>query len=267
MSPTIEEPIVHPSTPVPAGYTFIRKGNVYITKNCRKLTHEACQTVYVVQEHSRGKKKGLVLGIRVPTRIWHVVRQLNAETKEDRADAVRRKDEKVEEVVRTEIERAFPKVPSQEVGEIVRHTLVKRSGRVGRVVGKGGGNGDDGLGLEKVVELAVRAHVRHKCTGYDGLLRRGVAREDARKQVKGDIEDVVQKWGGRVWEGSPEAREKKRKTHARKTRPSARNGGKKSSCRSMKAGKRQNALPRRRSLRLEQMQRSDGDEVVIIEID
>ncbi|OJD21096.1 hypothetical protein ACJ73_07567 [Blastomyces percursus] len=32
----------------PRGYVFVPKGDVYITRNCRSLSHEAKQTVYTV---------------------------------------------------------------------------------------------------------------------------------------------------------------------------------------------------------------------------
>ncbi|KLJ11770.1 hypothetical protein EMPG_13075, partial [Blastomyces silverae] len=32
----------------PPGYVFVPKGDVYITRNCRSLSHEAKQTVYTV---------------------------------------------------------------------------------------------------------------------------------------------------------------------------------------------------------------------------
>lgn len=34
--------------PLPAGYVFVPKGDVYITRHCRSQTKEAQQVVYVV---------------------------------------------------------------------------------------------------------------------------------------------------------------------------------------------------------------------------
>ena len=54
---------------MPKGYRFVPKGNVYITKNCRKNTQAANKTVYVVVE-SLNTKRVKTLGIRVPADIY-----------------------------------------------------------------------------------------------------------------------------------------------------------------------------------------------------
>ena len=50
---------------------------------------------------------------------------------------------------------------------------------------------------EDAVRLAVIAHVRHVETDYDTLLGRGVDRFDARRRVRGRIEEVLDEWGSR----------------------------------------------------------------------
>ncbi|KAI0875289.1 hypothetical protein GGS24DRAFT_456214 [Hypoxylon argillaceum] len=40
------EPVVRASSPLPPGYKFLPKGNVYMTRHCRQQTHLAHQTVY-----------------------------------------------------------------------------------------------------------------------------------------------------------------------------------------------------------------------------
>jgi hypothetical protein len=49
--------------------------------------------------------------------------------------------------------------------------------------------------LAKKVTLAVIAHIRHKHTEYDALLRDGEAREKARKLTWKKIEGVMKEWG------------------------------------------------------------------------
>jgi hypothetical protein len=44
------------------------------------------------------------------------------------------------------------------------------------------------------VRLAVVASVRHQDTGYDQLLMSGVARADAREQVRPDVDRVLGTW-------------------------------------------------------------------------
>ncbi|KAK5954715.1 hypothetical protein OHC33_004439 [Knufia fluminis] len=184
--PPTHEPILTVSrsgkVTLPNEYALVRKGNVYITKNCRKLTQEAGQTVYTIQSATKTS-----IGIAVPTSIYAQVQKLNDETSADRAAAVAKKDATVKDAFEVELLRLFPKAPIANVDLIVRHTLKKRSGRVGRTTK---------LDLDKVVILAVRAHIRHKLTEYDALLRSGVDREQARKDVQRTIDDVAREWRG-----------------------------------------------------------------------
>lgn len=46
----------------------------------------------------------------------------------------------------------------------------------------------------KAVDLAVRAHIRHRETSYDRLLNRGVERLAARNQVAAELDEVEALW-------------------------------------------------------------------------
>ncbi|OAA63526.1 hypothetical protein SPI_03689 [Niveomyces insectorum RCEF 264] len=73
-----DEPLVSFRTPMPPGYCFVRKGNVYITAHCRKATKAAGQTVYVVtngggdgddarpRPTNDARRPHVVLGLRCP---------------------------------------------------------------------------------------------------------------------------------------------------------------------------------------------------------
>lgn len=176
-----EELIVDMLSRVPDGYSFVRSGNVYITKNCRNLTHQAGQTVYVVRDSEKKRNCGL----RVPKHIYKSVLKLHAETKDQRKEVVQKKDSAREKKVRLEISKMFPRIPQERIQKILKHMLVKRSGRVGR---------SKDVPLRQMAELAVKAHIRHKDTEYDELLRKGITREQARSQVKTRIDEVVKSW-------------------------------------------------------------------------
>lgn len=165
---------------LPNGYKFIRAGNVSITRHCRKLTHEAGRTVYVVHD---AKKRAC--GIQVPTKIWREVDRLNIETRDQRRETVKKKDAALEDKVRIELLKRFPKTPQDHVQQIVSHMLIKRSGRVGR---------STNITISEMVDLGIRAHVRHKWTDYDALLAQGLDREKAREQVRDDIDKVLKAW-------------------------------------------------------------------------
>ena len=81
----------------------------------------------------------------------------------------------------------FPKVPGDVVNELVRHATAKRSGRVGRT---------GLLDPDERVRLAVNAHIRHRHTEYDQLLRDGAIREDARAAIRGKAAGVEKEWAG-----------------------------------------------------------------------
>ena len=46
------------------------------------------------------------------------------------------------------------------------------------------------------IELALRAHVRHRHTRYDELLAQGLDRADARASVRAAVDEVVERWRG-----------------------------------------------------------------------
>ncbi|KAK5079500.1 hypothetical protein LTR70_009459 [Exophiala xenobiotica] len=182
------EPIISASNSsklnLPQGYIFVRKGNVYITKHSRKSTHEAGQKVFIVQSATKAQ-----LGIAVPSSIYRQIQKLDKETSATRATAVAKKDAVVKDAFENELQRLFPHAPKDNVDLVLKHTLKKRSGRVGRTTK---------LELGKVVTLAVRAHIRHKLTDYDALLGRGVDREQARKEVQSAIDQIARDWSGKV---------------------------------------------------------------------
>jgi len=119
------EPKVRFFSPMPAGYVFVAKGDVFVTKNCRKKTHDAGKTLYVVID--KAKK---VLGLRCPAQIHEAVEAENKATAGRRADAVQKRDTIVEGQFEQDILRLYPKTPDEEIPKIIKHSLAKRSGRV-----------------------------------------------------------------------------------------------------------------------------------------
>ncbi|KAL8371187.1 hypothetical protein RB595_001165 [Gaeumannomyces hyphopodioides] len=181
------EPQVSPKSPVPVGYRFVPKGNVYITANCRKKTHAVGATVYLVVDPSvRGRAN--VKGIRVPSDIYDEVVAAEQQTRAKRAAQVRAKDDAGSNAFESEVRRLFPHAPTDSVAAIARHALVKRSRRVGR---------STMMDMEHKVRLAVVAHIRHVETDYEALLGKGgMEREDARRQTWQRTNEVADQWAG-----------------------------------------------------------------------
>jgi hypothetical protein len=89
--------------------------------------------------------------------------------------------------LRLEILRLFPGCPADRAVAVARHAGARSSGRVGR---SAAGRALD----EQAVTLAVVASVRHIDTRYDELLMSGVPREEARDQIRADIDRVLDGW-------------------------------------------------------------------------
>lgn len=51
--------------------------------------------------------------------------------------------------------------------------------------------------LDEKVTLGLRAHVRHKYTDYDRLMRHeGLDKDEARRKIAHEVDEVVRKWQG-----------------------------------------------------------------------
>ena len=165
--------------PMPNGYAFLKKGDKYKTQHCRLKTHEAGKTLYVVKE------KHLVLGLRAPKWILGQVHKEERESRQHRRDAVKQRDATAHDEFEEALRQQFPSIPDEDATTILRRTLRKHSGRVGRT-GR--------LTLEDKVKLAVTAHVRHKHTDYDAVLKETGDREQARKAMWTEIYQKTKSW-------------------------------------------------------------------------
>jgi hypothetical protein len=81
----------------------------------------------------------------------------------------------------------FPGCPAPERRAIADHACRKHSGRVGRSAAAREFDPD-------ALELALRAHVRHRHTRYDELLAGGSDRADARAAVRHAVDEVLARW-------------------------------------------------------------------------
>ncbi|KAK8054459.1 hypothetical protein PG994_009526 [Apiospora phragmitis] len=179
------EPVVKVSSPLPKGYIFVPKGDVYITGNCRRQTQAAKQTVYAVVNHQRKS-----VGIRVPAAVHARVLQDERASRADRASTVQRRDAALEKQFRDAILSQFPQTPAADVPLVVRRAMLKGSGRVGRT-GK--------LDIKTKAKLAVRAHIRHVHTEYDNMLRAKTHNKGkARDETLSKVNEIADSWGGKA---------------------------------------------------------------------
>lgn len=214
------EPEVRIDDPMPNGYRYVPKGNVYITKNCRKKTHDAEKTLYVVID-----KRDRTIGLRCPSYIYHAVMRDNKATATQRAEAVQKRDTAIHDNFEDAVVKLFPEIPEAEIPQILKQSLKKRSRRVGRA---------GAVALHDRVQLAVRAHIRHMHTDYDLLLGQGMSREDAREKVWERLNEVIRQWGGQPLKsattavpGKERRRKKSRMTTSSRGKTKARGAAKK----------------------------------------
>ncbi|KAK4106965.1 hypothetical protein N658DRAFT_398656, partial [Parathielavia hyrcaniae] len=178
------EPEARARDPMPKRYRFVPKGNVYITKHCRKRTYEADKTLFVVVD----KRDNKPLGLHCPAHIYHAVMREHAATAAQRAEAVQKREATISENFEEAILKHFPNIPKTEVSQIPKHSLKKHSRRVGRT---------GTVALHDRVKLAVRAHIRHLHTDYNQLLKQGVGRPAARDKILARLNEVARLRGGR----------------------------------------------------------------------
>lgn len=177
------ERLVSITKPILPGYEWVPKGNIYVTRHCRIRTLAAYQPLYVVHTHGQPNK---TLGLRVPTQIAKQVLADAAATKKSRSSALESKDMRDLEIAREMLVKLYPNLPPEIAQEILNHGFAKYSGRVGRA-GK--------LDLDERIHLAVQAHVRHKHTKYDMLLKT-LDREIARRRVRAEMDALIDTWSG-----------------------------------------------------------------------
>ncbi|KJZ75422.1 hypothetical protein HIM_05118 [Hirsutella minnesotensis 3608] len=182
--PPDEIHIAH-DAPRPKGYGFLKKGNPFMTALCRRKTHAAGMRLYIVSARKTP------VGLLAPRPILDNVFAEERRTRHRRSAAVERRDGAVHDKFDEAIRRLFPKMPPREVPDVLKQTLKKKSGRVGRT---------GTLALDDKVRLAVVAHARHRHTDYDKMLSRGTEKWEARKAVADDLTRVLGTWGARATE-------------------------------------------------------------------
>jgi hypothetical protein len=85
------------------------------------------------------------------------------------------------------IRERYPNLPRGAEKSIAEHACRKYSGRVGRSAAAKAFD-------PEMIDLAVRAHIRHEQTTYDQLLSEGIDRAEARQNVRRDVDRIAESW-------------------------------------------------------------------------
>lgn len=161
-----------------------------VTRRSKKYS----ETWAVVVEWSKYGKRYERQGVLVePEAIDRAVAESNADADVRAARAARnavRRDaldrDYVAEFARA-VRRLYPGAPKGSETEIAEHACRKYSGRVGRSASAKAFD-------EDAIFLAVRAHIRHRHTGYDAKLILHGSRSRAREEVRDRVEAVLAAW-------------------------------------------------------------------------
>ncbi|KAH8879914.1 hypothetical protein GQ53DRAFT_755546 [Thozetella sp. PMI_491] len=173
---------VNINSPVPLGYKYLSKGTHYITMHCRKRTRAAGKKVYVVRDPKKPKRSS---GIRIPRAIYAGVLDDFHRTHHVRTAAMQRREEKLKLEFQAATNRLYPRMPPEDVAQMISHSLCRFTRRIGRTTL---------IGLDSRVKFAVVAHIRHNHTDYDKLLKSKVQWPEARKQIKPVAEKILKAW-------------------------------------------------------------------------
>ncbi|GIE88649.1 DUF2293 domain-containing protein [Actinoplanes regularis] len=169
---------------------FLPAGDAALTRRAKQASRLSAVVVRFSRSRKRHERQGLLVEqAAVDQAEQQCLSDEEARARRRERDRQRREsmDESFQQELAEEIGRLFPGCPPPRATAISRHTGTRGSGRVGRSAA--------GRALDPdAVTRAVVASVRHEDTGYDALLMAGVPREQARAQIREDIDRVLEQW-------------------------------------------------------------------------
>jgi hypothetical protein len=171
---------------------FLPAGNTALTRRAR--AHSALSAVVLKWSRSRKRYERQGLLVQEPALL-----QAEADCLEDEDARARQRlraadrraelDQQYVQEFAAHVRALYPSAPRGREKGIAEHACRKYSGRVGR-------SASAREFEDSAIRLAVRAHLRHHETGYDELLGRGVARDEARARVQKEIDALEARWAG-----------------------------------------------------------------------
>ncbi|KAL1652196.1 hypothetical protein SLS58_000323 [Diplodia intermedia] len=194
----------------PPGYTFIGFGNAKLTAQCKEFCRKRGELAYSVSAPPKNNATADPekisfhvnrLGFYFPNKIvdlameWLGIHVNGARPRSKNGSGFTRglgrrlkqhTNLSEEDQVRAAMRDLFPKMPEDSLEAIVEHAFAEGAKRVGNATN---------LSLERRVQMAVLAHVRHKHTEYDKLLKE-VGYIQARKSVENPCIEKILTWRG-----------------------------------------------------------------------
>ncbi len=174
---------------------FLPSGDAALTRRSRKHSKLSAVVLKWSRARKRYERQGLLVEEPALTQAEQECAADDDVRAQRRALAAARRAELDQAYVKSfasAIRERFPGCTQKAADAIAQHACLKYSGRVGRSAAAKTLD-------ETAVRLAVIAHVRHEMTDYDKLLMTGCERLEARRQVQGVVESVIDDWiGGRA---------------------------------------------------------------------
>lgn len=169
---------------------YLHRGDVALTRRSKKYSKLSAVVVQWNQRRKRYERQGLLVEEDALARA-EAECEADAETRASRrASAQIRAAELDQHYVKqfaAAIRFRFPSCPAGDEIKIAEHACRKYSGRVGRSAAAKEFN-------DKMIDLAVQAHIRHVHTKYDEYLMIGFDKEAARVAIRNDVAEVMEKW-------------------------------------------------------------------------
>lgn len=169
---------------------FLARGNTALTRRATKHSGLSAVVVRWSSARRRYERQGLLVEEEALQRA-EAECMADADRREAQrrraADARARLDERLVAAFADAIRRRYPGCAKHVAQAIASHACARYSGRVGRTAGAKALS-------EEAIDLAVRAHVRHRNTPYDELLMKGWDRMEAREAVRASMEEVLTLW-------------------------------------------------------------------------
>jgi len=169
---------------------YLPRGDAALTRRARRRSGLSAVVVEFSRTRRRYERQGILVEPEAIDKAQAECRMdedLRAARREHEAARRAGLDQQYIMTFAAEVRRCFPGCPADVADRIAEHACRKYSGRVGRSAAA------RRLDPEAVF-LAVQAHARHRCTGYDALLMRGHDRADARFAVQEELELVLDRW-------------------------------------------------------------------------
>lgn len=171
-------------------FAFLPSGNTVLTRRSRKNSKLSA----VVLKWSRARKRYERQGLLVEEQaIVAAERECFADEEARARQRARQKERRVildRQYLKRfaeEIRKIYPRCSVKAEIRIAEHACLKHSGRVGRSAQAKKLN-------QKMIRLAVAAHIRHEYTSYDTLLIKGFERWEARDKVEEETRQILFQW-------------------------------------------------------------------------